>query len=153
MFLFQTLLKNFLWVRPIRNRYLKGPPGSMLYIGNKIMVIHTTNPFLFMKTFIPLNPGFGNRFFNFLKLTKKILVDSDKSKWLHLFAIFSSNKLRWFLLSLLKKKTFSGDKLSWLKKKAVTFLRLLLAINRNDFTLSKLFLRSVEMIATFSNCW
>ena len=65
IFWFQALLKNFLWVKTIPTAYLKGPPGSGLYIGNKIMVIQLTNPFLFMKTFIPppLNAGFGNRFF------------------------------------------------------------------------------------------
>ena len=47
------LLKNFLWVKTIHTRYLKGPPGSGFYNSNKIMAIQLTNPFLFMKTFIP----------------------------------------------------------------------------------------------------
>ena len=49
----QTLLKDFLWVKTIPTGYLKGPPESGLYMGDKIMVIQLTNPFLFMKTFIP----------------------------------------------------------------------------------------------------
>ena len=53
IFWLQVLLKNFLWVKTIPTGYLKGPPGSGLYIGNKIMVTQLTNPFLFMKTFIP----------------------------------------------------------------------------------------------------
>ena len=53
IFWLQVLLKNFLWVKTRPTGYLKGPPGSGLYIGNKIMVIQRTNPFFFMKTFIP----------------------------------------------------------------------------------------------------
>eukprot|EP00493_Phyllostaurus_siculus_P008962 UN09074 len=37
--------KNFLWVKTLHTGYLKGPPGSGIYIGNKIMVIQLTNPF------------------------------------------------------------------------------------------------------------
>ena len=76
IFWLQALLKHFQWVKTIHTAYLKGPPGSGLYIGNKIMVIQLTNPFLFMKTFISpsLNAGFGNRFFtyNYVKNHREI---------------------------------------------------------------------------------
>ena len=50
------------------------------------------------------------------------------------FWIFARDKSRWFFPSLSpKKKTFAGGKLSWLQK-IVTFLRVLLKINRNDCT-------------------
>ena len=53
IFCLQALLKNFLCLKSIHIRYLKGPPGSGLYNGNKIMVIQRTNPFLLKETFIP----------------------------------------------------------------------------------------------------
>ena len=60
----QALLKKFLWVKIIHTRYLKGPPGSELHDGNKLLAIRLTNPFLLMKKLVPpLNAGFGNRFF------------------------------------------------------------------------------------------
>ena len=66
IFSLQALLKNFLCLKSIHIRYLKGPPGSGLYNGNKIMVIQRTNPFLLKETFIPpLNAGFGNHFFKY----------------------------------------------------------------------------------------
>ena len=34
-------------------RYLKGPPGSGIHNGNKIMAIQLTDPLLLMKTLIP----------------------------------------------------------------------------------------------------
>ena len=70
IFWLQALLKSFLWVRTIHTRYRKVSPRSGLYIGNKIMVIQLTNPFLFMKTFIsPLTAGFGHCFFIYVILS------------------------------------------------------------------------------------
>ena len=52
-FWLQALLENILCVKNIHARYLKGPPGSGFYNGNKIMVIQRINHFLLKKTFIP----------------------------------------------------------------------------------------------------
>ena len=53
-FWLQALLKNFLYIKNIHTRYLKGPPGLGLYNGKNIIAIQRINNFLLNKTFITL---------------------------------------------------------------------------------------------------
>ena len=52
-FWLQAPLENFLYIKNIHTGYLKGPPRSGLYNGDKIMAIQRINHFLLNKTLIP----------------------------------------------------------------------------------------------------
>jgi len=97
------ILLHFLTLKSIHITYLKGPPGSGLYNGNKIMVIQRTNPFLLKKTFIPLPKcRFGNPFLH--SAVKKIEQDWSLSgyKSVNIWAPFGQQILPhpWFIKSL-----------------------------------------------------
>ena len=86
IFWLQALLKTFLWVKSIHTRYLKGPPGSGLYNGNKIMVIQRINHFYWRKRLYPLNTGFGNRFFGCETCFWELFDASHFLHWIQSFA-------------------------------------------------------------------